>query len=213
MGKHRPTYTPHVDNGDYVVVINAKHVAFTGDKLKNKVYKWHTGWMGGLKQLTANQLLERNPRTVVERAVRGMMPPNKMRDHRLTRLRVFPDAEHSHAVQAAQSQRYAPKYMTSFAPKKRSPRVEGESGALVVDAQSVLSADQLAQLEKGMVPLKHDEDFSKEYAAWQQVRASKAAAYDALVNARIWARASELDEADAQLHAAAAARAASAGKK
>ena len=130
-GRHKPTYVPHVDGGDYVVVVNARHAAFTGDKDKDKLYRWHTGWMGGLKTLTAAQVAERAPERILEHAVKGMLPPNKLRSGRMTRLRIFPDAEHTHGAQAAASAAAAGGFLAAVAPRPCEPRPRGDTGALV----------------------------------------------------------------------------------
>lgn len=96
IGKNKPTYTPHVDGGDYVVVINAADVQVTGNKATDKMYYRHSGRPGGLKEETFNELLERDPQQVIERAVKGMLPKNKQQTPRLRRLKVFAGAEHSY---------------------------------------------------------------------------------------------------------------------
>ena len=99
-GKHRPDYTPHVDCGDYVVVVNADKVKFTGAKLTDKKYYWHTGYPGGIKERTARQLLEgRFPERVVEKAVERMLPRGPLFRQILGNLRVYKGAEHPHAAQ------------------------------------------------------------------------------------------------------------------
>lgn len=154
MGKHKPTYVPHVDSGDYVVVINAKEAVFTGNKMRDKLYKWHTGWFGGLKTLTARQMHERAPERLIEHAVKGMIPPNKLRKTRMTRLRIFPEDKHDHARQVAQSQRYAPMYLATFAPVRHEPpEADGTAGTLIADFFSPdLSKEELAAAEKALVP-------------------------------------------------------------
>lgn len=99
MGKSKVTYTPHIDNGDYVVVINAKNVAVTGNKMVDKKYYRHSGYPGGLKELKLEEVLEKDPSRVISEAVKGMLPKNKLAAERLKRLRVFADAEHTHAAQ------------------------------------------------------------------------------------------------------------------
>ncbi len=99
MGKHKPTYTPHVDGGDFVVVVNAEKVFVTGKKLDKKVYYWHTGYPGGLKQTTLRELLQKKPEEVIRLAVRGMLPKNKLRDRRMKRLKVYAGPEHPHKAQ------------------------------------------------------------------------------------------------------------------
>ena len=98
-GKSKVTYTPHVDNGDYVVVINAKNLQVTGDKLTDKKYYRHSGFPGGLTELKLEEVIEKDPRIAIEHAVKGMLPKNKLAADRLTRLRVFPGAEHAHTAQ------------------------------------------------------------------------------------------------------------------
>lgn len=99
MGKHRPDYTPHVDCGDCVIVINASKIVLTGKKAEDKFYRHHTGWIGGLKEVSYGELLENNPKKLVEIAVKGMLPKNKIASLAMTRLRVSADAEHEHQAQ------------------------------------------------------------------------------------------------------------------
>lgn len=99
MGKSKPTYTPHVDNGDYVVVINAKNIQVTGNKMVDKKYYRHSGFPGGLTELKLKEVIEKDPRVAIEHAVKGMLPKNKLAAGRLARLRVFDGAEHTHTAQ------------------------------------------------------------------------------------------------------------------
>ena len=100
-GKHRPDYTPHVDCGDFVVVINADKVKLTGKKLADKVYYWHTGHPGGVKQRTAGQILDgKYPERVLEKAVERMLPKESpLARKQMTHLRIYNDGEHPHAAQ------------------------------------------------------------------------------------------------------------------
>ena len=98
-GKHKPTWTPHIDDGDYVIVLNADKVELGGNKWQQKVYYRHSGFPGGLKIETAQDVKNRYPERLVERAVRGMLPTNRMRDVQLTRLKVYLGSEHQHAAQ------------------------------------------------------------------------------------------------------------------
>ncbi len=100
-GKHRPDFTPNVDTGDHVVVINADKVALTGRKLERKVYHWHTGYPGGIKERTAGKILEgKHPERIVEKAVERMMPKESpLARKQLAKLRVYKGAEHPHAAQ------------------------------------------------------------------------------------------------------------------
>lgn len=99
MGKSKVTYTPHVDNGDYVVVVNAKNIQVTGNKMTDKMYYRHSGFPGGLTELKLEEVIEKDPKVVIEHAVKGMMPKNKLASDRLARLRVFDGAEHTHTAQ------------------------------------------------------------------------------------------------------------------
>ena len=98
-GKYKPTYTPHVDNGDYVVVVNASELVVTGDKETDKIYYSYSGFPGGLKEAQLKDLRAKSPASIIERAVKGMLPKNKLAADRMARLRVFPGAEHDHAAQ------------------------------------------------------------------------------------------------------------------
>lgn len=99
MGKSKVTYTPHIDNGDYVVVVNAKNVQVTGNKMVDKMYYRHSGFPGGLKELKLEEVIEKYPEVAIKEAVKGMLPKNKLAADRLARLRVFDGAEHAHVAQ------------------------------------------------------------------------------------------------------------------
>ena len=99
MGKSKTTFTPHTDNGDFVVVINAKNLVVTGNKLEDKHYYRHSGYQSGLTDLTLREVLEKDPSLAIEHAVAGMLPKNKLAPERLKRLKVFPGAEHAHTAQ------------------------------------------------------------------------------------------------------------------
>jgi large subunit ribosomal protein L13 len=101
-GKHKPEYTPHVDTGDYIVVINAAKIRVTGNKLKDKIYHHHTGYIGNLKSISLENLLEKSPEQVITKAVKGMLPKNKLGALMLKKLRVFSGPEHDHAAQQPQ---------------------------------------------------------------------------------------------------------------
>ena len=102
MGKSKVTYTPHIDNGDYVVVINAKDLVVTGNKMTDKMYHRHSGFPGGLTSLKLEEVIEKDPSYAIKEAVKGMLPKNKLAADRLARLRVFDGAEHTHAAQNPQ---------------------------------------------------------------------------------------------------------------
>lgn len=99
MGKSKVTYTPHTDNGDYVVVINAKELVVTGNKMTGKSYYRHSGFPGGLKELSLAEVIEKDPSYAIKEAVKGMLPKNKLAADRMARLRVFEGAEHTHTAQ------------------------------------------------------------------------------------------------------------------
>jgi large subunit ribosomal protein L13 len=94
MGKDKTTFSYHRDDGDYVVAINSSDIKVTGSKLKEKIYYHHTHWSGGLKELTLAEMLKKDSRKVITHGVYGMLPKNKLRDIRMTRLKVFADANH-----------------------------------------------------------------------------------------------------------------------
>jgi len=101
-GKHKAEYTPSVDTGDYIVVINAEKVAVTGNKLEDKMYHHHTGYIGNLKSMNLATLLERHPERVIEKAVKGMLPKNSLGRVMYKKLKVYAGAEHPHAAQQPQ---------------------------------------------------------------------------------------------------------------
>ena len=98
-GKHKPIYAPHVDTGDFVVIVNADKVALTGNKRLQKVEYRHSGYPGGLRSRSYEQLLEKNPRRVVEKAVKGMLPSGTLGRHMLSKLKVYAGPEHPHQAQ------------------------------------------------------------------------------------------------------------------
>jgi len=99
QGKHKPTYSPHVDAGDFVVVVNAAKLRVTGNKTTSKVYHRHSGYIGGLKMTSLAQMLKKDPTEVIRRAVRGMMPKTVLGKKMLSKLKVYPDAAHPHQAQ------------------------------------------------------------------------------------------------------------------
>jgi len=98
-GKGKPQFTKHIDTGDYVIVINAAKVVATGDKFNKKIYYSYSGYPGGLKEASLREKMEKDPTFAITNAVRGMLPVNKLRDERLKRLKVYPDADHQHEAQ------------------------------------------------------------------------------------------------------------------
>jgi|RhiMetdeSRZDD1v2_1073273.scaffolds.fasta_scaffold123082_4 large subunit ribosomal protein L13 len=99
MGKHKPTYSRHLDMGDFVIIVNASKVRVTGKKLDDKIYYRHTGYMGGLKETPLGEMLERNPARVIELSVRGMLPRNRLARHQLRHLKVYAGPDHPHEAQ------------------------------------------------------------------------------------------------------------------
>lgn len=98
-GKHKPQYTPHIDTGDFVIVVNAEQVRLTGRKLDQKVYYRHTGYPGGLKETTARELLRTRPERMIELAVRGMIPRHSLGRRQMLKLKVYRGADHPHQAQ------------------------------------------------------------------------------------------------------------------
>ena len=101
-GKRKPQYTPHVDTGDFVIVVNAEKIVTTGSKLDQKLYYRHSGYPGGLKSRTLREQLDRRPTEVIRAAVKGMLPKNKLASHQLTKLKVYAGPEHPHVSQNPQ---------------------------------------------------------------------------------------------------------------
>jgi large subunit ribosomal protein L13 len=99
-GKTKPTYTPHVDTGDFVIVVNAEKIAVTGKKLDEKMYYRHSGYPGGLKERTLREQLEKRPTDVIRIAVKGMLPKNKLASAQLTKLKIYAGPDHPHEAQA-----------------------------------------------------------------------------------------------------------------
>jgi large subunit ribosomal protein L13 len=97
IGKHKPEYTPHLDCGDYVVAINSKKIKVTGKKTVDKLYHRHTGYMGGLKTISFDKLIEKDPNQIIKLAVKNMLPKNKLRKKRLKRLKIFETEDHPYA--------------------------------------------------------------------------------------------------------------------
>lgn len=101
-GKNKPQYTPNIDTGDFVVVVNAARIAVTGNKMEDKIYYRHTGYPGGLKQRTLKEMMEKKPKEVIRLAVKGMMPKNRLARAQLKKLKIYAGAEHPHKAQKPQ---------------------------------------------------------------------------------------------------------------
>ena len=101
-GKHKPEYTPHVDTGDYIIVVNADKVTVTGNKAKNKMYYYHSGFPGGIKEINFEKLLDKKPEMVLETAIKGMLPKGPLGRAMFRKLKVYAGAEHQHAAQQPQ---------------------------------------------------------------------------------------------------------------
>ena len=102
-GKRKPEYTPHVDTGDFVVVVNAEKIHVTGDKLRDKIYYWHTGAIGGIKSKSLEKLMAEHPERAIEFAVKGMLPKNPLGRRMFKKLHVFQGAKHPHEAQQPKS--------------------------------------------------------------------------------------------------------------
>jgi large subunit ribosomal protein L13 len=98
-GKRKPEYTPHIDTGDFVIVVNAEKVRVTGDKLQKKTYRRHSGYPGGLRERTLSEMLARRPEEVIRRAVKGMLPRNRLARQQLRKLKVYAGPDHPHEAQ------------------------------------------------------------------------------------------------------------------
>lgn len=98
-GKNKPTFTPSVDTGDFVIVVNAEKIALTGKKTSDKIYYSHTGFIGGLKEISAGKLIEKKPEELLKKAVKGMLPKNKLARHMLKKLKIYAGDAHPHAAQ------------------------------------------------------------------------------------------------------------------
>jgi large subunit ribosomal protein L13 len=98
-GKNKPTFTPSVDTGDFVIVLNAEKIALTGNKVVNKMYYSHSGFPGGLKTVSAGKMLEKKPEQLLRKAVKGMLPKNKLARHMLSKLKIYSGNEHPHKAQ------------------------------------------------------------------------------------------------------------------
>ncbi len=105
-GKHKPTFTPSVDCGDFIVIINADKVVLTGKKLDQKRYRWHTGYVGHLRERTARQMMDTKPEEVVRLAVKGMLPKNSLGRQMITKLKVYAGPEHVHAAQQPEALKF-----------------------------------------------------------------------------------------------------------
>jgi len=102
-GKNKPIFTPSVDTGDFVIVVNAEKIALTGNKLADKMYYSHSGYPGGIKSISAGKLLEKKPEEIIRKAVKGMLPKNKLARHMLNKLKVYSGPEHPHKAQQPKS--------------------------------------------------------------------------------------------------------------
>jgi len=98
-GKNKPTFTPSVDTGDFIIVVNAEKIALTGNKLADKMYYSHSGFPGGIKSITAGKLLDKKPEDLIKHAVKGMLPKNKLARHMLSKLKIYAGSEHPHKAQ------------------------------------------------------------------------------------------------------------------
>ena len=98
-GKHKPIFTPHADTGDFIVVVNAEKVTMTGNKWENKKYYHHSGYMGGLKEITAGELLKKKPEEIIRRAVKRMLPKNSLGRSQLKKLKIYAGPNHPHEAQ------------------------------------------------------------------------------------------------------------------
>lgn len=106
-GKHKPIFTPHVDTGDFVIVVNAEKVVLTGKKLEQKAYRYHTGYPGGLREVPYSRLMEKNPERIISLAVKGMLPKNSLGRSMFKKLKVYKGTEHKHQAQNLKFMKYS----------------------------------------------------------------------------------------------------------
>jgi large subunit ribosomal protein L13 len=208
-GKHKPTYTPSRDAGDWVVVVNAKEVALTGNKREQKLYQWHTGWPGGLKTLTARQVFERDPRRVVTAAVKGMLAPNLLRRDRLRRLRVFPGEAHGMEAALAASRAYAGEHLDAHRPVSHQPRERERGEAANWESAPAATEEELRGLTfKDIEP---SAEAAGELQKWREEQVRRRQAYQDAMDLRVLHNVIALDRRDAKRAAAAAAAAGGGG--
>lgn len=149
QGKHKPSYVPQADSGDYVVIVNADKVQFTGRKMRQKLYRWHTGYPGGLKSRAAWEVLQRKPANVLKSAVAGMLPKNGLRKHVwMKKLRVYAGAEHPHMEETAASAAVAGPYLAQYAPASKqllakAQPIEGVSDVVLEEGEEEEGEGQL----------------------------------------------------------------------
>lgn len=129
QGKDKPTYTPNRDDGDMCIVLNAKDICVTGRKLKNKVYYWHTGYIGHLKERTLKEQMERDPTEAIRKAVLRMLPRNKLRDDRDRKLRIFPGSEHPFGVRPLEPYMMPPRRVRELRPRVRRAMIREQKKA------------------------------------------------------------------------------------
>jgi large subunit ribosomal protein L13 len=158
-GKHRPTFTPHMDNGDFVVVVNASKVKVTGAKTQQKVYYRHSGYPGGLKETLMSRMLETRPERVVQSAVKGMLPHNRLGRKLLGHLKVYGGPEHPHDAQVHAGRRRTaatePRKVTPAAAAEEQPAAEEEPVTAEVEAEE---ADTVADAADDTPPEGADEE-------------------------------------------------------
>ncbi|MDA8161460.1 MAG: 50S ribosomal protein L13 [Desulfobacteraceae bacterium] len=102
-GKHRPIFTPHLDTGDFVIVVNADRVRLTGKKMDKKIYVRHTGYMGGLKEVTARQMIDKKPEEMIRLAVKRMLPKTRLGNSQIRKLKIYRGSEHPHQAQSPET--------------------------------------------------------------------------------------------------------------
>lgn len=129
QGKDKPTYTPNRDDGDMCIVLNAKDICVTGRKLKNKVYYWHTGYIGHLKERTLKEQMERDPTEAIRKAVLRMLPRNKLRDDRDRKLRIFAGSEHPFGNRPLEPYMMPPRRVREMRPRVRRAMIRDQKKA------------------------------------------------------------------------------------
>ncbi|KAL9457915.1 hypothetical protein AB3S75_006872 [Citrus x aurantiifolia] len=147
QGKDKPTYTPNRDDGDMCIVLNAKDICVTGRKLKNKVYYWHTGYIGHLKERTLKEQMERDPTEAIRKAVLRMLPRNKLRDDRDRKLRIFPGSEHPFGDRPLEPYVMPPRRVRELRPRVRRAMIREQKKAEMQQSNKDMRKNRKKEVE------------------------------------------------------------------
>ncbi|ESR60367.1 50S ribosomal protein L13 [Citrus sinensis] len=147
QGKDKPTYAPNRDDGDMCIVLNAKDICVTGRKLKNKVYYWHTGYIGHLKERTLKEQMERDPTEAIRKAVLRMLPRNKLRDDRDRKLRIFPGSEHPFGDRPLEPYVMPPRRVRELRPRVRRAMIREQKKAEMQQSNKDMRKNRKKEVE------------------------------------------------------------------